>query len=151
MKNTDSKTATKFVKHLVTKLDQEQQSWRSDMGAGLANLSSDLAKTMQDSEKALELVTQERQLMQEFVDGREQTWHKQEEHLQQKLREQEEALQKTIEVVRMLEKAGGRATLLLLEFLSDVASGCGGSGAWRDIIWERDRGASMATSRGHAH
>jgi len=98
MKNTESKTATKFVKHLVTKLDLQQQDLKVDLEGNFGSLTTAVETSLSHAKKAMETVAEQGAAMQKVVDDNEQHWHKTEEIIQQRLRVQEEVLQKSVDI-----------------------------------------------------
>lgn len=95
IKHTESKTATKFVKHMITKMESQQQDLRSHVSSNLSKLEAAMEKGLTERETTLQA---ERSRMEKVVVQSGEHWVKAEEDLKQKLADQEKKIQHAVEV-----------------------------------------------------
>jgi len=112
MKNTEAKTATKFVKHLVTRLDHEARDMHADLTLTLAGLT-------ERTEKALQMLEPQNQVVDKALKDTcttKQIWA---ESLEQRFQERVPAVQRTIELA--MKKASAVALEAAMAVATQVA------------------------------
>jgi len=112
MKNTEAKTATKFVKHLVTRLDSEAQDMRAELTLTLAGLTERL-------EKALQMLDPQNQFVDKAFKDESTTKQIWAESLEQRFHERVPAVQRTIELA--MKKASAVALEAAMAVATQVA------------------------------
>mmetsp|Transcript_75670 Transcript_75670/g.216660 ORF Transcript_75670/g.216660 Transcript_75670/m.216660 type:complete len:811 (-) Transcript_75670:106-2538(-) len=116
MKNSDSKTATKFVKHMVTRMDVSAKDMHSDVTLSLSSLANTLGRTVNDMDDQKVVVKAEfdrhKTVVETALEKNEERlarWVETEAAIQKKLEEQESAIQ------RVIKDAVGKASEEALE------------------------------------
>eukprot|EP00445_Apocalathium_hangoei_P009812 CAMPEP_0203870358 /NCGR_PEP_ID=MMETSP0359-20131031/18191_1 /ASSEMBLY_ACC=CAM_ASM_000338 /TAXON_ID=268821 /ORGANISM="Scrippsiella Hangoei, Strain SHTV-5" /LENGTH=707 /DNA_ID=CAMNT_0050789021 /DNA_START=47 /DNA_END=2170 /DNA_ORIENTATION=- len=124
IKNTESKTATRFVKHLVTKLETEAMDMRADLTLSLSALTS----TMERAERAVRMLDPQKQVMDKALNDKNARSLQFMELLDKSLQEQEIAIQATVALAMTkasevaLQAAMAAAAQAAKDVMSDVSS-----------------------------
>mmetsp|Transcript_10767 Transcript_10767/g.37699 ORF Transcript_10767/g.37699 Transcript_10767/m.37699 type:complete len:847 (-) Transcript_10767:275-2815(-) len=126
MKNSDTKSATKFVKHMVTRMDISTKDMHSDLTLSLSSLANTLGRTVNDMDDQKVVVKAEfdrhKTVVETALEKNEERlarWVETEAAIQKKLEEQESAIQRVVKDA--MNKASEEALEAALKAAAEAA------------------------------